>query len=74
MDLCPMFNLKLKIMGVLKLSVIEDRNKKMRKKLHVISKEGKSIRISACSCPCECFIKKGDIINDIGQDASWNID
>lgn len=61
-------------MGVLKLSVLEEQRKAQSKKLRLVTKNGKKYHVSACSCPCECFVKKGEIRMDIGEDASWNID
>ena len=67
------------IMGVLKLSILEEKNKELREKKKVLSKRERIYHISACGCPCECFIKKGDIImwdddDDVASTASWNID
>lgn len=61
-------------MGALKLSVLDEQNKAQRTKMRVLSKKNKHYTISACSCPCECFVKKGEIRMDIGETASWNID
>lgn len=60
-------------MGVLKLSVIEEQQSML--KLQDGTKLGKTIRISNCSCPCECFIKEGEIVmENVSAGASWNID
>ncbi len=62
-------------MGVLKLSVIEEHEKSLRGKMKVVSKSKNPYRISNCGCPCECFIKKGEVVmDDIQSTASWNID
>lgn len=65
-------------MGVLKLSVIEEREKAHKSKMKVVVKDGKEVkpvRISNCACPCECFIKEGEVrMDDIADGASWNID
>lgn len=62
-------------MGVLKLSVLEERNKELKKRMRVVSKDGKPYHVSNCGCPCECFIKEGEIrMDDIQVTASWNID
>jgi len=62
-------------MGVLKLSVIEEQNKAFKNKMRIVSKNGKPYHVSNCGCPCECFIKQGEIrMDDIEVGASWNID
>ena len=63
-------------MGVLKLSIIEEQNKQLKKKLRLVSQKGNSDRISNCYCPCECFIKEGEITmcDDVASSGSWNID
>jgi hypothetical protein len=62
-------------MGALKLSVLEEQEKKHNAKMKIASKDGKIHHISNCSCPCECFIKQGElIVDDIRSTASWNID
>jgi len=58
-------------MGALKLTVLEEREK--RAKLRVSSVNGVR-KISACSCPCYAFRKEGVITMDVSVDASWNID
>jgi len=61
-------------MGVLKLSVIEEQNKTLRR-MHIVSKDGNPYRVSNCDCPCWCFIKQGEIVmDDIESTGSWNID
>ena len=54
-------------MGVLKLSVIEEQNKQLKNNV---------VRISNCYCPCECFIREGEIkmCDDVASAGSWNID
>ena len=59
-------------MGVLKLSILDEMRKKEEQDLKKSAK--KYTHISACSCPCDCFIKEGEIRMDIAQTASWNID
>lgn len=63
-------------MGVLKLSVIEEQNKKFNKKLRTVGQKGNVVRISNCYCPCECFIREGEITicDNVASDGSWNID
>lgn len=62
-------------MGVLKLSVIEEQNKKFRNKMRIVSKDSNPYYVSNCGCPCECFIKQGEIrMDEIEVTASWNID
>lgn len=64
------------IMGVLKLSILDEQNKKYKAKMKIAAKGGKSYHVGNCSCPCECFIKEGEVImsDDIASTASWNID
>ncbi len=60
-------------MGVLKLSVIEEQNKKLMPKIKVI--KGGKYHVGNCSCPCECFIREGEVVmEDVQSTASWNID
>jgi len=60
-------------MGVLKLSVIEEQNKQFGNNMKVV--KGGNYRIGNCSCPCECFIKEGEVVmDDVSATASWNID
>ena len=66
----PIRVLNLTIMGVLKLSILDE----MLKKQESEKPAKKYTHISACSCPCDCFIKEGEIRMDIAQTASWNID
>ena len=61
-------------MGVLKLSILDEQYKAQREKKLRVLKNGKRYHVSACSCPCECFVKKGEIRMDIGETASSNID
>lgn len=63
-----------KIMGVLKLSVIEEQIKKEKANMKV-AKE-KKYHVGACDCPCWAFLKKGDVVasDDVEVGASWNID
>ena len=62
-------------MGVLKLSVLEERNKELQRRMRSVSKDGKPYHVSNCGCPCECLIKEGDIRLDyIEVTGSWNID
>lgn len=69
-------SLKLSFMGVLKLSILDELNKQYKAKMKIAAKDGKSYRVGNCSCPCECFIKEGEVImsDDIASTASWNID
>lgn len=48
-------------MGVLKLSVIEEQNKQLKNRLRVVGQKGHIVRISNCYCPCECFIREGEV-------------
>lgn len=62
-------------MGCLKLSVLEEQKKEEKNKLKVYSPNTK--KVSACSCPCWAFIRKGASVivdDDIQVTASWNID
>lgn len=62
-------------MGVLKLSVIEERDKDLKSKMRVVSKDGKSYHVSNCECPCWAFIREGEVLmDDIEVGGSWNID
>ena len=62
-------------MGVLKLSILDEQNKQNKTKMKIAAKNGKSYHVGNCSCPCECFIKQGEVIvDDIRSTASWNID
>lgn len=62
-----------KTMGVLKLSVIEERNKQF--KMKIASNEGQHFHVGMCDCPCWAFLKKGEVImEDVSSTASWNID
>lgn len=63
-------------MGVLKLSVIEEQNKQLKNKLKIVAKEHNIVRISNCYCPCECFIREGEVTmsDGVASAASWNID
>lgn len=67
---------KKKLMGVLKLSVIEEQNKQLKNKLRIAGQKGNVVRISNCYCPCECFIREGEITmcDDVASAGSWNID
>lgn len=63
-------------MGVLKLSVIEEQNKHLKTKMRIVGQKGNVVRISNCYCPCECFIREGEITmcDDVASAGSWNID
>lgn len=62
-------------MGVLKLSVIEERDKDFKSKMRVVSKDGKPYHVSNCECPCWAFIREGEVLmDDIEVGGSWNID
>ena len=63
-------------MGVLKLSTLEEQNKRYEAKMKITVNDGKLFHVGNCSCPCECFIKEGEIVmyDDIASTASWNID
>ena len=63
-------------MGVLKLSFLDEQNKQYKAKMKITAKDGNSYHVGNCSCPCECFIKEGEVIMyaDIASTASWNID
>ena len=63
-------------MGVLKLSVIEEQNKQLKNRLRVAGQKGHIVRISNCHCPCECFIREGEVTmcDDVASAGSWNID
>lgn len=63
-------------MGVLKLSVIEEQNKQLKNKMRVVRAKDKSVRISNCYCPCECFIREGEVTmcDEVASAGSWNID
>ncbi len=59
-------------MGVLKISVLEEKLKTKEAKLKIYSKKGR--KVSACGCPCYAFRHKGIITMDVSETASWNID
>lgn len=62
-------------MGCLKLFVLDEQRKERAKEVRIDSKN--PYRVSACSCPCWAFIKKGNSVildDDIEVDGSWNID
>jgi hypothetical protein len=62
-------------MGVLKLSILDEQNKKHKAKMKVSAECGKSYGVGNCSCPCWAFIKKGEVVmDDVQSAASWNID
>ena len=63
-------------MGVLKLSILDEKNKEHKAKMKLATKNGKSYHVGNCSCPCECFIKEGEVVmyDDVDSTASWNID
>lgn len=60
-------------MGVLKLSVIEEQNKMMENKMKSAKQKGKANRISNCFCPCEAFIKEGEIAicESVASTSNW---
>ena len=62
-------------MGVLKLSVIEEQNKQLKNRLRVVGQKGHIVRISNCYCPCECFIREGEVTmcDDVASAGSWNM-
>lgn len=62
-------------MGVLKLSALEKQDKEFKQEMKIVSKDGKPYHVSNCGCPCECFIKQGEVrMDDIQVTAYWNID
>lgn len=63
-------------MGVLKLSVIEEQNKQLKNRLRVVGQKEHVVRISNRYCPCECFIREGEVTmcDDVASAGSWNID
>ncbi len=63
-------------MGVLKLSVIEEQNKQLKSKLRVVEQKENVVRISNGYCPCECFIREGEVTmcDNVASAGSWNID
>lgn len=63
-------------MGVLKLSVIEEQNKQLKNRLRVVGQKEHVVRISNCYCPCEYFIREGEVTmcDDVASAGSWNID
>ena len=62
-------------MGVLKLSILDEQNKKYKAKMKIAAKNGNAYNVGNCSCPCWAFIKKGEVVmDDIRSTASWNID
>lgn len=62
-------------MGELKLSILNEQYKKYHEKLSPTKNKGQSHRVGNCYCPCECFIKQGElIVDDIRSTAAWNID
>ena len=63
------------VMGVLKLSVLDEQSKKNNAKMKIAAKDGRMQDVSNCSCPCWAFIKKGEVrMDEIQSTASWNID
>ena len=62
-------------MGALKLSTLEERERRVKAKMKIAAKDGKPFHVGNCSCPCWAFIKEGEVIvDDIRSTASWNID
>ena len=63
-------------MGVLKLSVIEEQNKQLKHRLRVVGHKAHIFRICNFYCPCECFIREGEVTmcDDVASAGSWNID
>ena len=63
-------------MGILKLSVIEAEEKKLKENFRRIKNSKNPYHISACDCPCWAFIRKGEkiVCEDVASTASWNID
>ena len=62
-------------MGVLKLSILDEQSKQYKVKMKIASREGISLPVGNCSCPCWAFIKKDKVVmDDIQSTASWNID
>lgn len=62
-------------MGELKLSILNEQYKEHYEKMKSTMKKGKSHHVSNCYCPCECFIKQGElVVDDIRSTAAWNID
>ena len=47
-------------MGVLKLSILDEQSKQYKVKMKIASREGISLPVGNCSCPCWAFIKKGE--------------
>ena len=62
-------------MGVLKLSILDERHRKYKAKMKIAAKNGKPYEVGNCSCPCWAFIKEGEVVmDDIQSTASWDID